>query len=120
MALNTEPTLAQGLEGEAIIIVASNATPKGKPRSILLSRVSVRLQENLNPLIVIRTQRIELASYTQDSPSSVTGANNLNIKEDTTRWSFDDGFEVFEFVYRRGTSPPNKGEDFSTHMEWEW
>lgn len=99
MALKDKLTLTKALEGKAIIIVVSDATPKGKPRALLLSRMR-EIQERLNPY-VIRPKRILLAKYDLGNLASTTAANNLAIKEDTTRHSFADGYRSFEFHYRR-------------------
>ena len=100
MALKDKLTLPENLEGEAIIVVVSNATPTGKPRSLLLSRMR-EIQERLNPY-VIRPQRFLLASYDLNDLASTTAANNLAIKEGRTRHSFNDGYQSFELHYRRG------------------
>ena len=100
MALKDAPTLAENQEGAAILIVVSNATPTGKPRAVLLSRLR-EIQERLNPY-VIRPQRFLLASYDLNNLASTMAANNLAIKEGTTRHSFNDGYLSYEFRYRRG------------------
>ena len=100
MGLKDKLTLSENQEGEAIIVVVSNATPTGKPRSLLLSRMRA-IQERLNPY-VIRPRRFLLASYDLNKLASTTAANNLDIKEGTTRHSFNDGYLSYEFHYRRG------------------
>ena len=90
MALRNDPTLAQGEEGEGILVCVSDATPTGKPRAIPLSELRA-IQERVNPL-QIRTERVLLASYDLDNLASTTAANTLPNSE-----SFDDGYWLFEF-----------------------
>ena len=97
MALKDEPTLAQSDEGEAIIVVTSDATPTGKPRAVRVSKLR-EIQERVNPL-QIRTERVLLAQYDLSGLASTSGANTLPNSH-----SFDDGYWLFEFRYRRGTN----------------
>ena len=59
MALRNEPDLTQADEDDGIIIVASDATPTGKPRYVKIADLP-KIHQRVNPYI-ITPKRVLLA-----------------------------------------------------------
>ena len=98
MALKDRQKLARSEAATAWIPMVSDNTKKGKPRRIFLPKLA-KAQKRVNPFVFTQVQRVPLIEYSgvdAANRASQTASNDLAIKEETTRHSFDDDYYMFE------------------------
>ena len=107
MNLEDRDLLEEPEEAEAWIPMVSDGTKKGKPRRISIPGIR-RAQDEVNPF-AFAVERVPLIVYSgvdAANRASKANPNNLAIKEDTTRQSFDDGYYMFEIQSVDASNPP--------------